>query len=244
MLDQIYEMIVKKDEITWQSLLLDLIKSEQMDPWDIDVSLLAKRYIESIKELQKFNFFVSGKMLLASALLLRIKSDKLKDEDLVEFDNLLYPPADLDPMEIEAYLQAPEPNRKFEKPTLTIKTPQARKRRVNLADLIGALHKALEVNQRRIKKNEYPFYGEVEIPSVNIDITELIKKVYSKIIGHFSLNKAGRLTFKALLESERKEDKILTLLPLLHLDNEGKINLSQEEHFGDIFVEMIDEKKI
>ena len=39
----------------------------------------------------------------------------------------------------------------LEKPVLTIRTPQARKRRVNLADLIGALHKALEVNQRRIK---------------------------------------------------------------------------------------------
>lgn len=242
MLDQLYDMIVKKDEITWQSLLLDLIKSEQMDPWDIDVSLLTKRYIESIKELQKFNFFVSGKMLLASALLLRIKSDKLRDDDLVEFDNLLYPPVDLDPMEMEAYLQAPEPNRKFEKPMLTIKTPQARKRRVNLADLIGALHKALEVNQRRIKKNEYYSYSEVEIPAQQIDITELIKNVYSKIIGHFNFNKEGKLTFKTLLESNRKEDKILTLLPLLHLDNEGKINLFQEEHFGDIFVNLNKEK--
>lgn len=238
MLDDLYNLIVDKDEITWQSLLMDLIKSEQMDPWDIDVSLLTKKYIESIKELQKFNFFVSGKMLLASALLLRIKSDKLMDEDLVEFDNLLYPPADLDPMELEAYLQAPEPDRKFEKPMLTIKTPQARKRRVNLADLIGALHKALEVNQRRIKKNEYYSYSEVEIPVKEIDITELIKKVYSKIIGHFNFNKDGKLTFKALLESDRREDKILTLLPLLHLDTDGKINLFQEEHFGDIFVEM------
>ncbi len=242
MLDQLYDMIVKKDEITWQSLLLDLIKSEQMDPWDIDVSLLTKKYIESIKELQKFNFFVSGKMLLASALLLRIKSDKLRDDDLVEFDNLLYPPADLDPMEMEAYLQAPEPNRKFEKPMLTIKTPQARKRRVNLADLIGALHKALDVNQRRIKKNEYSSYSEVEIPVQQIDITELIKNVYSKIIGHFNFNNEGKLTFKTLLESDRKEDKILTLLPLLHLDNEGKINLFQEEHFGDIFVNLNKEK--
>ncbi|MBI4158687.1 segregation/condensation protein A [Candidatus Woesearchaeota archaeon] len=243
MLDDLYNLIVNKDEITWQSLLLDLIKSEQMDPWDIDVSLLSKKYLESIKELQKFNFFVSGKMILASALLLRIKSDKLMNEDLVEFDNLLYPPAELDPMEIEAYLQAPEPNKEIERPILTIKTPQARKRKVNLSDLINALHKALEVNQRKVKRHEYESYSEIKIPTLNIDITELIKKVYSKIVGHFKFNKEGKLTFNTLLESGRKEDKILTLLPLLHLDNSGRINLFQEEHFGDIFVEMNDEKE-
>ena len=65
-------------------------------------------------------------------------------------------------------------------------------------------------------------------------------KVYSKIIGHFNFNREGKLTFKALLESDRREDKILTLLPLLHLDTDGKISLFQEEHFGDIFVEMIE----
>ena len=238
MIDEVYNLIIKEGEITWQSLLLDLIKNEQMDPWDIDVSLLAKKYIESIKELQKFNFFISGKMLLASALLLRIKSDKLMDEDIMQFDNLLYPPADIDPMEMDAHLQTSDSYKNLEKPILTIRTPQARKRRVNLADLIGALHKALEVNQRRIKKQEHYSYSEIEIPTMNIDITDLIKKMYSKIIGHFDFNKDGKLTFGALLEGGNRQDKILTLLPLLHLANEGKINLLQEEHFGDIFVEM------
>ena len=127
MLDDLYNLIVNKDEITWQSLLMDLIKSEEMDPWDIDVSLLAKKYLDSIKELQKFNFFVSGKMILASALLLRIKSDKLMDEDIAHFDNLMYPPEELDPMEMEAYLDAPAPERGKVKLTIIRSIPLRKK---------------------------------------------------------------------------------------------------------------------
>ena len=58
---------MNKDEITWQTVIMDLIKSEQMDPWDIDISLLSKKYITALKKLQESNFYVSGKMILAAA---------------------------------------------------------------------------------------------------------------------------------------------------------------------------------
>jgi len=175
-------------------------------------------------------------MILASALLLRIKSDKFMDEDIAHFDNLMYPPEELDPMEMEAYLDAPAPQR--EKVKLTIKTPQARKRRVTLSDLMGALQKALEVNQRKVSKKEYSLSIDMEIPVKEIDITALIKDVYSRVVGHFETNEKGELTFSMLVKSDRKEDKILTILPLLHLDNDGKVELNQVEHFGDIYIKL------
>ena len=91
MQDKLYEIIINKDEITWQSLIYDLIKSGQLDPWDVDISLLSKRYIEALKQLKEANFFISGKVLLAAAFLLKIKSEKLVNEDFAEFDSLLYP---------------------------------------------------------------------------------------------------------------------------------------------------------
>jgi len=97
--DQIYEMLVEKDEITWQTLIYDLIRSEQLNPWDIDVSILSRRYVETLKKLKEANFFISGKVLLAAALLLKIKSEKFLNEDFVNFDNLLYPPS-LDELEL------------------------------------------------------------------------------------------------------------------------------------------------
>ena len=91
MQNQIYEILMNRDEITWQNLIYDLIKSERMDPWDIDISLLTNHYIETLKKLKEANFFVSGKVLLAASLLLKIKSERLVNEDFANFDALLYP---------------------------------------------------------------------------------------------------------------------------------------------------------
>ena len=90
--DKIYDLLVKKDDVTWQSIIYELVKTGEMDPWDLNVSNLSARYIKAIKDLKEHNFFISGKMVLASALLLRIKSDKFLNEHIADFDSILYPP--------------------------------------------------------------------------------------------------------------------------------------------------------
>ena len=74
--EKIFEVIYAKDEVTWQRLLYELVKTEQMDLWDINISLLTKKYIDTIKKLKKLDFRVSGKVLLAAAILLKIKSNR------------------------------------------------------------------------------------------------------------------------------------------------------------------------
>ncbi len=234
MQDQIYNILIDKDEITWQSLIYDLIKSEQLNPWDIDISLLSRRYIESLKKLKEANFFISGKILLAAALLLKIKSDKFLNEDFVNFDNLLYPP---DLNELELYEDSPNPYLNSEHPELTIRTPLLRKRKVNINDLMAALQKALEVNKRKVMRRLREEESIVKIPEKKVDISSLIKSIYTKIIEFFRFKKEN-LTFSKLIPSEKKEDKILTFIPLLYLDNQEKIIISQNEPFGEIFIEV------
>jgi len=232
--DQIYEMLVEKDEITWQTLIYDLIRSEQLNPWDIDVSILSRRYVETLKKLKEANFFISGKVLLAAALLLKIKSEKFLNEDFVNFDNLLYPPS-LD--ELELYENANNPYLNSEHPELTIRTPLARKRKVTINDLMSALQKALEVNKRRVMRRLREDEIIVKVPEKKVDISSLIKNIYDKIINFFKFKKET-LTFTKLIPSDKKEDKILTFIPLLHLDNQEKINLTQEKPFGEIIIEV------
>jgi len=225
---------MNKDEITWQTVIMDLIKSEQMDPWDIDISLLSKKYITALKKLQESNFYVSGKMILAAALLLKVKSEKFVNEDISNFDALLYPEEE---SEFEILSEAPEPEREFDKPELTIRTPMPRKRKVSVEDLMGALKKALEVNQRRLIRHEEAKRVDIVLPEKKVDITLLIKDVYDKIARFFETKKET-LTFNKLISSESKEDKILTFIPLLHLANDEKIDINQEEHFGEIYIAM------
>ena len=76
MQDRILEMLMHDDEITWQTIIYDLVKSEEMNPWDIDISKLSAKYLDTIKKMKQTNLFISGKVVLASAILLKIKSDK------------------------------------------------------------------------------------------------------------------------------------------------------------------------
>ena len=229
MQDRLLSMLMQEDEITWQNIIYDLVKSEQMNPWDIDVSLLSKKYIEIIKKLEEHNFFISGKVLLAAAILLKIKSNKLLVENIAEFDSQLFAKDEDILNEIE------EMQEEFKIPALLLKTPQARKRKVSLDDLMKALNKALHVEKRRrIRREKEKVIREVKLPEKKIDIGKLIKKIYEKILGF--LKKKEEVSFSELVSSDKKEDKIMTFIPLLHLDNKNKINLEQKEHFGEIYI--------
>ena len=243
MQEKIYDMLVDENEITWQSLIYDLVKSEELDPWDIDISLLIGKYLEKIKELQEHNFFVSGKMVLAASLLLRFKSVKLVESDIADFDALLYQQEEdlLGDIEDGSDFQHPDA------PQLLIKTPQARKRKINLNELMDALQQALQVEHRRvIRRGDEKVLREVHLPTKKVDISDLIKKLYSKIKDFFK--QYPKVTFSQLIPSQSKEDKIYTFIPLLHLENQGKVDLYQEKAFGEIDVtehqEGDDEKSI
>ena len=123
----------------------------------------------------------------------------------------------------------------FKAPPLLLKTPQARKRKVGLDDLMKALNKALEVDKKRkIRKAKERVIREIRLPEKKINIGDLIKIIYDKVLNFFK--KKEEVTFTELVNSEKKEDKIMTFIPLLHLDNRNKLNLEQKEHFGEIFI--------
>jgi len=231
--EQIFEMLFDKDEITWQTILYELIKSEKMDPWDIDVTLLTKKYLEMVQKLKELNFRISGKILLAAAILLRIKSDRLLGKDLDAFDSLFAEPQEdelfFDDMELE-----PRKLTEEEKLQLIPRVPQPRKRKVSIYDLVNALEQALEVKRRRVF-NSIPEYN-IEVPERKRDIGEIIRDLYTRIKDFFKMNSSKRLTFSTLVPSQKKEDKIFTFIPLLHLTNQRKIDLNQKEHFGEIEV--------
>ena len=83
------QLLLDKDDVTWKQILYDLVRNEQMNPWDIDVSVLSQKYIETIKNLKQHDFRISGKVLLAAAILLKIKTEHLLEHGMGELDRLL-----------------------------------------------------------------------------------------------------------------------------------------------------------
>jgi segregation and condensation protein A len=236
--EQIFEILFDKDEVTWQTILYELVKSEQMDPWDINVTLLSQKYIDMIQKLKELNFRISGKIILAAAIILKIKSDRLLGKDLNAFDSLFAEPQD------DMLYEDLEPQKLTDQQKLNLipRVPQPRKRKVSIYDLVNALEQALEVKRRRVL-DSIPEYT-IELPTKKRDVSEIIKVLYFKIRDFFIIHKDRRLTFSTLIPSQSKEDKVYTFIPLLHLTNQRKIDLDQKEHFGEIEILLRTEQEI
>lgn len=244
--DKLFNLLVEQEDITWKDIIYDLIKTEQLDPWDVDISRLTNRYIETIKDLKKADFKLSGKVLLAAALMLNMKGKRLVGEDLDALDRLI---AQKDFNEQEFYdelenatFRDPSQIPESERMQLVPRMPQPRLRKVSVYDLVAALEKALEVKKRRLLR-ELPA-AHTYLPKKNRDITLMIKGLYKHILDFFSANPSKKLTFAALTPNATKEDKIFTFIPLLHLTNERKIDIHQPEHFGDFRIHLIDKAKV
>lgn len=241
MQDRILDLLMEKNEISWQSMLYDLVKAEGMDPWDIDVSLLAEKFLERLRHIKEMDLNISGKVVLAAAILLKIKSKRLVGEDLDNLDRLF---AQSEQSEDDLYDELMSPaakeREKYDPQKLIPRTPQMRKRKVSIYDLVHALQKAMEVKRRKVVR-EIPPMG-INMPDKKFELGAVIKNIYGRIKFYFMKNEGKKLTFSQLIpQHPTKQDKVYTFIPLLHLTNQRMIDLYQQQHFGEIEVELMKE---
>lgn len=235
---EIYDLILSR-EFTWEGLLRDLVKKEDINPWDINVSFLSDKYREALLTLKSVDFRLCGKFLLASAILLKMKSDNFKVNEFYNiseeyFDDFL---EDLDVDYIVSEFKNQELKQSFTnaKIDVDVRLPRQRKRPVNIDDLVSALREAMSVQERRDSrrkdmKKRLNYHAEISV----IDITQKIKDLYSNILDFFQRMRREEIMFKELVPSNEKKDLLWTFVPLLHLNNEGKIELLQKIQFGEI----------
>ena len=228
--EQIHDLLFNQ-EIGWQEIIYDLINTEQLDPWDIDITILTNKYLEKLNDLEE-NYFISSKVLLAAALLLRIKSEVLLNKYIKSIDEILF-----GKKEEAEYKKLERIELEEEIPELIPKSPLPRFRRVTLNELIESLNKAIVTENRRIKREiiDHNALREagISLPKKKFTIKDKIKEIYEKLIEHLKENE--KVHFDKLMAIE-KEDKIITFSSLLHLESQNKIWLHQEEHFGDIHI--------
>ena len=235
--NQVYDIITSKKP-DWQVIIYEMVHTQQLDPWDLDLIVITKRYFEKIEELEETDFYISSKVLLAAALLLRIKSDFLLNRHLKDIDEVLFgrkkePAKPLERIEID----------ESELPILVPKTPMSRLRKVTLPELMIALNKAINTESRRIKREVAVKRAEKltghGIPEVKkMDLKDRVKQFYEQILSKIKRppkEDLTKLTYNDLTNNE-KEEKLATFLPLLYLSNNKKLWLEQHNHLEEIWI--------
>jgi len=231
--NQFFDLITG-EEISWQAIIYDLIKTEQLDPWDIDLSVLADRYVDIIQKMEEANFLISSKVLLACSLILRLKSQILTEHYIKELDEALNGGKESKKYEVER-MEIDED----ELPLLVPRTPIPRHRKVTLNELISALNKAIDTENRRIRKEIKVKQTEksalVLLPREDrIPLKDRVKSIYSLIKSLLEKPNVQRITYSEIAPS--REEKISSFLPVLHLSNNERLYLNQSGHFEEIYL--------
>ncbi len=236
--EQVFDLLLKQEDISWKGILQELVRTEQMDPWNIDLMLLARRYIQVIREMQEHDFRISGKILLAAAFLLKLKATYLVEHDISNLDKLISQTETAD--EEELFEELAEGKREKLAVSLIPRTPQPRTRKVSIHDLIEALQRAMESKKRVLAKYRP---ATMEFSRQKIDILGVIRELYHKIAYYAEKDKKDVLPFSRLLPPRAgKREKVYTFVPLLHLEHQRKVETSQEKPFEEIYVKLLKKK--
>ncbi len=249
--DKIFSLAVNRDLVDWKALLYEIIDSQGLNPWDIDISVFTKKYIETLQKLESVDFDVSGKFVLIAVYLLKNKSEFLLENDIRGMDKKISEINLMDDSSINVLssefgfdddedissdfndIIAP----KKDKYELKYRNPIARKRKVTIFDLIKTLERTMYQSSNRKKnffqrvKAEYngPLYDKK--PK---DLSQLIEEL-CLLIESF-LNDCEYVCFSNFFDPDKKSkiDVLEKFIPLLHLSNQEKILLNQDETFGEI----------
>ena len=233
---RIMDLVMHGDEMTWQQLLFDLVKTQQMDPWDVNLTTLCEEFLVAVRHMTQTNFRLNGKIVLATAMLLKIKTSALLDHDINALDTLLASQDEQDmALDLEDGPQGRQRIHVDNLPRVYPKTPQPRQRQVSIYDLVEALEQALEVNVRRQRRILFS-HPEVRIPERSIDLHGAMDTVYGRVREHYDSGKQEQLTFQQLTAGADKTAVIYTFMPLLHLTTARKTDMDQPEHFSTIYI--------
>ena len=216
------ERIVEKP--TWKQVLMDLIITERLDPWNIDIVKIADAFLKKVRNMKKLDLFIPANIILASAILLRYKSTYLK---LYEPQPEVMAAPDEGPMEMEQI------------PVLSIASRIPPKRQITLEELSQELENAIKYEGAVYTPKHKGGISEfVDFKLSGEDIEKTMNDVYEKLRANRDEN--GWVLFSNIVRGVPAIETIYTLMSILHLTQNEKIDLKQEKIFGELFIYVID----
>lgn len=262
--EKIYEVATDRNDSEWKTFLYRLIYKEGLDPWHIDLAVLTKKYLEEIKKLERIDFEISGKLLTIAVYLLKTKSETLVERDLRGIEEKLSQLEQEDEgeesiedfedeveelEEIDQQLQnQKKTKRKKQDYNIKVRNPLARKKRVNIHELIDTLEKTLQQSNKRqeniLQRKETPKYNGPVYEKKSKDLKEIIEDLHQTIEEELKKSKKGSVKFSHIAQNtQSRRDVLEKFLPLLHLHSQSRVEISQQEHFGDIHIHKINKDK-
>ncbi len=204
----------------WRELLIDSVYKNRLDPWNIDISRVVSDYVAAIDSMKLMDLSVPANIIMAMSFLLRLKSELVQI-----FQNAP------EQEEVEAaYGERSVPDI----PDLMFRVRRAPNRKITLEELMSALDDVIRVEHKReeyLKRTETQQQFVVEID----DMDDKVDRIYDMIMA--SSNGNSTIIFDELSKNVDRNSILSDLfVPLLFLEQNGRISLRQDVFFGDIYI--------
>jgi segregation and condensation protein A len=203
-------------EATWKDLLIDLVKRNKLDPWNIDITVIVDKYIETIHSLKLRDLRIPANIILASSILLKFKSDVLVIDEEEAMDEIRTPRQIVNVDQISFRLRVPP------------------RRRITLTELVSALEEAMRLKEIKTSAAKQ-MQLETPIKFNNMDIEEETNRLYSLLKQN--ADASNMLTFTQAIKAANTDNPLIAVfVPLLFLWNKDRVLLLQEKFLEDIII--------
>ncbi|MBC7221897.1 hypothetical protein H5T56_02795 [Candidatus Bipolaricaulota bacterium] len=203
----------------WEELFRQATRG--LDPWALDITVLIGRFREFLTK-TPVEMRVPGRMVLASSVLLRMKSERMEGKATLK--------EAVEAVVAEETAEEEDPF-VYVAPELRLPLRRRPKARVTIADLRRALLATLAKPARpKPPAQEAKFLPQEE--PFKVRALRLLRRLLSMVNGQ------RVVPFSQLLENDDPKERVARFLELLHLDGQGKVRLYQPEFLGEILIEV------
>lgn len=223
----IEEMVSKP---TWKEMLLELIDSERIDPWNIDIVEISGAFMKKVRDMERMDFVIQANVILAAAILLRYKSNYLNALHQSELTEYI---PDEPGMGIGPLDGLPE---------LSLAARIPPKRQITFDELVSEMERIIKYDsaERPDRKPKGSITDIVDMPLGGEDIEKKMAEVLGRIRSN--TDPEGWSLFSRVLARDDNREMVYTLLSVLHLTQNETIDIRQDKLFGEIFIRLLEKK--
>lgn len=194
-------------------IVMKLVAEGEIDPWNIDITILADKFLQELKNIQILDLKYVSKVILVASILLKMKAESLKivqqEQDKKISRKRVFGIKRFYTLEEIAYL---------------------------LKDIVQEPVKVVEKITGRTKRKQYKKPKRVR---EGIDF-KLIKGGFENALS-FLEEELKYIVGVITLSQLNYPYKPHAFMALLFLDYDNKVNIYQERHFDEIFIEPVTE---
>jgi segregation and condensation protein A len=219
-------------------LLLHLLKTSDMDIFDIELDTITKQYLDYIRAMEEMNLDVASEYLVMAAELIEMKSSTLLPKPEVEEDSY-----EEDPREV--LIQRLLDYKRYKEITSSFKELETARGQVftkvgeNLKNYVDDtitidfnLDLLTEAFQKFLQRKEEEKPRETTVTTKEYSVKERSREIKS------ILRRNKKMKFDELFTVNRKDYIVVTFLYILSMCKKQELDIMQDNNFSEIYLSL------